>query len=140
MNITAEVQNQCVAALWYALSRCDGLFILLQNSLPYLREPENVPQGDYLAENEREAVMFAFINLEAAKMFGNMLVEMDETLRPSEFTFKKFTKEETFSFIDEMSELAAGQFDAGLRIDLVEQITDDTLLTDLLYSTYVSKH
>jgi hypothetical protein len=137
---TYETTNDVLAGLYKKTRDQTEVHVLLTNGAVHINSPDLSDQNSYLEDEQVEAVLMVFLSYETASAYGHTLCEMDEELRPSMFSVLTTTLPEIYASLGRMTESAKGLFGAPLRIDLVEQLSEDTILSDTIYSLYVYKN
>lgn len=136
-----EDQNRAAAVLWKELCEQGHVYLVFVGGvLPYIEDPEVFPQENYLEEGQMEGGVLAFVNIEGAQAYKEALPEMHDGLRPSTLTIGEIKLGDLYGMIEELNELSNNEYGHPVRIDIAKQLSDDTILADVLYSKYQLKH
>lgn len=128
-----------VISLWEKLNNKDGIFIVVGvGAIPFIINPDDIPQGDYCNDKQRESAVLAFVNEEDAVYYRNQLISSDDNeIKPDSLVIQKYTIGELFLMIDELNVISMKEFDAPIRIDVAQKINienTEMLYTDTIYS------
>lgn len=127
-----------VQSLWRKLADQSHLWVVLyQQGLPWIEDPDNVTQEEYLSEGESEALVLTFVTEEDALHYAALLPEMHDDLRPSMLTVVPIEQQDLFSMIEELNEASIREFDFPIRIDVAQRLEGDNVLADVLYSPHI---
>jgi hypothetical protein len=136
-----DFPTEMVRGLWQKLAKQEALYIvLLNNGLPFIEDPELIPQEEYLGEGEAESLVLAFLTKEDAASYAQMLPEIHDDLRPSALSVARIGKQQLFAMIDELTQVALHDYDHPIRIDVAQKLSGDSVLSDVLYSPYLPRN
>lgn len=130
-----------IPALWKKLETLPEVFVVVyRGSNVFIEDPDVVDPAPYLEGDQRESVVIAFTSLECANLYANTLAEIHEEMRPSELGVRSMPLKELFALIEELNEMSSREYDAPVRIDVVEQLSENTILSDVIHSPFATKH
>jgi hypothetical protein len=139
--MTCDFPKDLVRSLWQKLAKQDVLYVVLLNGgLPFIEDPNLIPQEEYLGPGQAESLVLAFLAQEDAAKYAAMLPEIHDDLRPSALSVARISKKQLFSLIDEMTQVSLNDYDHPIRIDVAQQLGDEEVLSDVLYSPYLPRN
>jgi hypothetical protein len=135
-----QVLPQAVMGMWKKLSSQDHVFVVYADGLPYIENPENIPQMAFVPEGSVESLVMAFLTREGADQYKSFLIELHEEIRPSDFHIEWVNIGDLLKMVEELEELSIGMWGCNVRVDVAGEYGEDSVVADTLYSKYLLKN
>jgi hypothetical protein len=123
-----------VGAMWKKALEQDYVYLVIyeEQHTPFIESAQHLEQED---SSVPECGILVFVSLQDASIYREFITEVHDDIRPSDLAVTKVKINDLWGLIEEFDVISQEIHGAPVRIELAQQLSDDFLLTDTLYSS-----